>query len=181
MSKNGTTIIHRIQYQYQILNIQELNMFFKEHQILKKSYEELIKSYKPQYDLKQLEKDAKVSKLKKTYFFIIHNQQQVIFNLRFVFYDKSFFSYLDFIVVHQDYRNKKIGTKCVNLFLYKTKNDFNIYELKVRNDNMGAIKCYMKNQFKKIKVIQQKKDNGFIDVLIMRLYISHKNKLKVHI
>ena len=45
-----------------------------------------------------------------------------------------------------------------------------MYELKVRNDNIGAIKCYMKNKFKKVKIIQQKKDKGFIDVLIMKLY-----------
>ena len=180
MCKNGSTIINGSVFQYQILNFQELTLFLNKNDNLKKSYKNLLQSYKSHYDLKQLEKDSKESKIKKTYYFIIYNEEHIIFNLRFVFYDKSFFSYLDFIVVNQDYRNKKIGSQSLNLFLFKTKHDFKMYELKVRNDNIGAIKCYMKNQFKKIKIIQQKKDKGFIDVLIMKLYINHKNKLHIH-
>lgn len=170
MYKNGKTIINGNEFQYKIFNIEELILFFNQNEILKKSYINLLQNYKSHYDLKQLERESKESKIKKTYYFIIHNQEHIIFNLRFVFYDRSIFSYLDFIVVNQDYRNKKIGSQSLHLFLCKTKNYFKMYELKVRNDNIGAIKCYMKNKFKKVKIIQQKKDKGFIDVLIMKLY-----------
>ena len=72
MYKNGKTIINGNEFQYKIFNIEELILFFNQNEILKKSYINLLQNYKSHYDLKQLERESKESKIKKTYYFIIH-------------------------------------------------------------------------------------------------------------
>ncbi len=170
MILNGKTIINAILYKYQCLEISDLLSFFKNLQDLKKSFETHIQSYKPHYTLKQLEKDANQSKIKKTYFFIVYNEDEIIFSQRFVFYVKSNFTYIDFIVTHPEKRGQHIGSQCLDLFLFKSRNVFNIYESKVRKDNIHALKCYQKNDFKIAKIIQQKTEKSTIDVCIMKKY-----------
>ena len=69
---------------------------------------------------------------------------------------------IDYIVVHENYRNKGIATSLLK-YIEKDRNIKNI-TLEVRESNINAIKFYLKNGFKKVSIRKNyyKEENGIL-------------------
>lgn len=164
--------INNIDYKYRIININNL-LFFLETNKFRLSFEEIIKEHKNDYTIDKLIQDSKKIK-KNTKFMLLYTNNHVVHIERFVFSNNSKSTYLDFIHTHSNYRQRGIGNACLFYLIKNTEKYFKIFELKVRSDNVNAIKLYKKNNFKIISKTIQKNKNENIEVLIMNYKTKNK-------
>ena len=144
---NDIININNINYKHAIININNL-LIFLEKENIKKSFIQIIASLRNgEYSIQTIIDDHHKNK-KNTYFFILFTNNFVLHIERLVYSDNSRELYID--LVHTDSFNRKKGLAYTSLFIIieNTKICFNVYELRVLQDNITAIKLYEKLNFK---------------------------------
>ena len=152
-SKKGNIMIKNIKYNYFLFNINDLIILMKNNKKLINSFEEIMVNHQhnPNYKIDSLIKqDIKIYPKNVNYFFLYKNNE-IISCIRLSHTNNAKSVYFDMIHTNIKYRNQGFCKITLGKLLNLLKNKFKIYNLKVKENNIPAIKCYENFKFFFIK------------------------------
>lgn len=152
-------IINNKTYHYKILTIFEFIIWLSKNKKIRKSIKQCLIKHRHQYfKFKDLINEYNKDKEKSndTLFLFIYKNNEIITSCRFIYKDNK--GYINMVHTNEKYRNQGFCYQNIKLLLELTSDLTNTNTLEVLRDNISAIKCYEKNNFKIIKELTYKND-----------------------